>query len=233
MRRSAEFARREGPRRRPRGDLGGARTAGGRRRGRPSRRGSTNHPKSFRGRQRLAARLVARTEMAGGQGSLARLRRHSIPEYVGAENRLRAAGRRLQAARRDAAEEQAVLEELAALRRRRRRRPTCGSWSWTRPPATGRRVVRERARLLAVNPLIPAPYRQLARAAEQLDRRDEAHRRVPGPRPARRDRPGRGALPPGQAARARPARPAEARREVLKSLEEAPRFLDAHGSCST
>jgi tetratricopeptide (TPR) repeat protein len=82
-------------------------------------------------------------------------------------------------------------------------------------------------RLLAVNPLIPAPYRQLGRAAEHLGDLDEAitayrslamlddsdpafvHYRLAKllDQKGRRD---------------------EARREVLKSLEEAPRFLEAH-----
>ncbi len=43
-----------------------------------------------------------------------------------------------------------------------------------RRPATGAAWRKNARRLLAVNPLIPAPHRQLARAAEQLGERDEA-----------------------------------------------------------
>jgi tetratricopeptide (TPR) repeat protein len=88
-------------------------------------------------------------------------------------------------------------------------------------------LVRDGNRMLAVNPLIPAPYRRLAHASEQLGQVDEAlnayravvllddsdpadiHYRLARllQRQGKRD---------------------EARREVLKSLEEAPRFLDAH-----
>ena len=53
-------------------------------------------------------------------------------------------------------------------------RPTSGCWSSTRPPRTGTAVASDARRLLAVNPLIPAPYRQLARASEQLGEPDEA-----------------------------------------------------------
>ena len=88
-------------------------------------------------------------------------------------------------------------------------------------------VAKNAHRLLAVNPLIPAPHRHLAHAAEHLDRRDEAiaayrvlslldetdpaevHYRL--------------AKLLNQA-----GKKDEARREVLKSLEEAPRFLESH-----
>jgi len=88
-------------------------------------------------------------------------------------------------------------------------------------------LARDARRMLAVNPLTPAPHRQLARAAEKLGDRPEAvaayraltilddadpaevHFRL-----AKLLKEG------GQAD--------EARREALKSLEEAPRFLEAH-----
>ncbi len=88
-------------------------------------------------------------------------------------------------------------------------------------------MLRDADRLLAVNPLIPAPYRHLAAAAEQLgdaDRAIDAYRAV-----AMLDesdpsdvhyRLARLLMKQG--------RRDEARREVLKSLDEAPRFLDAH-----
>ena len=90
-----------------------------------------------------------------------------------------------------------------------------------------RGVAENARRLLAVNPLIPAPHRQLARAAEHLGERDEAltaYRALSlldDTDPA--DVHYRLAKLLHQA-----GKPDEARREVLKSLEEAPRFLDAH-----
>ncbi len=128
----------------------------------------------------------------------------------------------------DPAAERKVLEELAARD---------GDASAGLPAADGagrggRRLARpwpqNARRLLAVNPLIPAPHRQLARAAEQLGERDEAVDRLPRPGAARRHRPGRGPLPPGASCCSQAGKRDEARREVLKSLEEAPRFLDAH-----
>ena len=127
----------------------------------------------------------------------------------------------------DPAAEHKVLEELAmrdgdaspAYLRLMELDEAAGDW---------RGVAKNARRLLAVNPLIPAPHRQLARAAEQLGERDEALTAYRARRLARRHRPGRGALSPGQAPARRRASRDEARREVLRSLEEAPRFRDAH-----
>jgi tetratricopeptide (TPR) repeat protein len=88
-------------------------------------------------------------------------------------------------------------------------------------------LARDADRLLAINPLIPAPYRGLAHASEQLGRADEAltaYRAVvmlddtdPAETHYRLAR-----------LLQKLGRRDEARREVLKSLDEAPRFLDAH-----
>ena len=125
--------------------------------------------------------------------------------------------------RSDSAAEHAVLEELAArdgdaapaYLRLMEMDEAAGNWEG---------VAKNANRLLAVNPLIPAPHRHLAHAAEHLGRRDEAiaayralsllddtdpaevHYRL--------------AKLLSQA-----GKKDEARREVLKSLEEAPRFL--------
>lgn len=88
-------------------------------------------------------------------------------------------------------------------------------------------LARDARRLLAVNPLIPAPYRELALAAEHLGEPDEAmgaYRAV-----AMLD----DSDPAGvhyhlAKLLSQAGKHDEARREVLKSLEEAPRFLDAH-----
>ena len=82
-------------------------------------------------------------------------------------------------------------------------------------------------RFLAVNPLIPTPHRQLARAAEHLGERDEAltaYRAV-----ALLDDTDPAEVHYHLAKLLRQAgKPQEARREVLRSLEEAPRFREAH-----
>jgi tetratricopeptide (TPR) repeat protein len=182
------------------------------------------HPKSFRGRQRLAVRLVAEKKWPEAKSALLDLKA-LYPQYVGPENAyvLLAA---VYKQRSDVAAEHAVLEELAmrdgdaapAFLRLMQLDEAAGAWEG---------VLKNAYRLLAVNPLIPAPHRHLARAAEHLGRRDEAiaayralaqldetdpaevHYRLANllSLAGKRD---------------------EARREVLKSLEEAPRFLDAH-----
>ena len=66
-------------------------------------------------------------------------------------------------------------------------------------------VARNARRFLAVNPLVPAPHRELARAAGALGERDEALDGLPRARAARRHRPGRSPLPPGETAAQTPA----------------------------
>jgi tetratricopeptide (TPR) repeat protein len=182
------------------------------------------HPRSFWGWRRLAARLVKEEKWPRAKDALEKLK-GLYPEYVGPENAyvmLATVYRRLS----DPAAEHQVLEELAArdgsaspvLLRLMELDETAGDW---------RGLAKDARRLLAVNPLIAAPYRQLARAAEHLGEPDEAmtayravvmlddtdpaeiHYRLAKllDQKGQRD---------------------EARREVLKSLEEAPRFLEAH-----
>ena len=196
---SPQFARAKAEARRPRTRPGRSPTCRPTRTRRPSTAWLETHPKSFRGRQRLAARLVAEREVAARPRRPCSKLKALYPEYVGPENAY-------------------VL--LAAVYRQtvRRRRRSTRSWrSWRRATATPapaylrlmeldeaagdwEGVARNARRLLAVNPLIPAPHRQLARAAEQLGRPRRGDRRLPRPGPARRDRPGRGPLPPGEAA---------------------------------
>jgi Tfp pilus assembly protein PilF/DNA-binding SARP family transcriptional activator len=182
------------------------------------------HPKSFWGWRRLGARLVAEEKWQAAKEVLEKLK-GLYPEYTGPENAyvlLATVYRRLS----DTAAEHKVLEELAArdgdaspaYLRLMELDEAAGDW---------RGMAKAARRLLAVNPLVPTPHRQLARAAEQLGERDEAvaayralallddtdpadvHYRL-----AKLLRQG--------------GKSAEARREVLKSLEEAPRFLDSH-----
>jgi tetratricopeptide (TPR) repeat protein len=182
------------------------------------------HPKSFWGLRRLGARLVTEEKWERAREVLETLKR-LYPEYVGTEN---AYVLLANVARQTAnpAAEHAILEELAArdgdataaYLRLLELDAAAGDW---------RNLARNARRLLAVNPLIPAGHRQLARAAEHLGDNAEAvaayralvllddtdpaevHYRL--------------ATLLRQAGKLQ-----EARREVLKSLEEAPRFLEAH-----
>ncbi len=183
-----------------------------------------NHPKNFSGRQRLASRLLAERKWPEGKAVLLELKA-LYPEYVGPENAYVLLAYVYKQTN-DTAAEHAVLEELAgrdgdaapAYLRLMEMDEAAGNWEG---------VAKNANRLLAVNPLIPAPHRHLAHAAEHLDRRDEAiaayralallddtdpaevHYRL--------------AKLLNQA-----GKKDEARREVLKSLDEAPRFLESH-----
>jgi tetratricopeptide (TPR) repeat protein len=182
------------------------------------------HPTSFPGRRRLAARLVEEGQRERAKAAIETLRA-MYPEYIGPDNAYMlsaALARKLS----DSKGERQALEDLVA-------RDGSASPAYLRlleleeAAADWPAVTRDARRLLAINPLIPAPYRRLARASEQLGQVDEAltayravailddsdpadvHYRLARllQRQGKRD---------------------EARREVLKSLEEAPRFLDAH-----
>lgn len=182
------------------------------------------HPKSFWGWRRLGARLVVEEKWVKAKEVLEKLK-GLYPEYVGADNAyllLATVYRRLK----DPTSEHKVLEELAmkegdaspAYLRLMAMDEAAGDW---------RGLAKNARRLLAVNPLIPAPHRSLARAAEQLGERDEAvtaYRAL-----AMLDDTDPAEVHYHLAKLLRQAgKPQEARREVLKSLEEAPRFLDAH-----
>ena len=182
------------------------------------------HPNSFRGWQLLATRLVSEEKWARAKEALEKMKA-LYPDYVGPENAyvmLAAVYRRLS----DPTAERKILEELAA-------RDGSASPAYLRmmdldeAAKDWSTLTKDARRLLAVNPLIPAPYRHLGRASEQLNDPDtamtayralailddtdpaEVHYRLAKllSQAGKRD---------------------EARREVLKSLEEAPRFLDAH-----
>ena len=116
-----------------------------------------NHPKSFRGRQRLAARLVAERKWPEAKAVLLELKA-LYPEYVGAGERLRAAGLRLQAHVRPRPRNtrswrnwrRATATPAPAYLRLMELDEAAGNWEG---------VARNAHRLLAVNPLIPAPHR--------------------------------------------------------------------------
>jgi tetratricopeptide (TPR) repeat protein len=182
------------------------------------------HPSSFRGLLGLAARLVAEKKWEAARVPLAKLEA-LYPEYVGADNAymLQATvARNLN----DPAAERAALEKLAArdagagpaLARLTELGAESGDW-----PA----VARDSRRYLAVNPLAPEPYRKLAEAAEKTGDREDAIRASRAL--ALLDESDPAGLHFRLARLLRDAgRADEARREVLKALEEAPRYREAH-----
>jgi tetratricopeptide (TPR) repeat protein len=182
------------------------------------------HPHSFEGRRRLAARWVVEQKWQNAKESLESLKA-LYPEYVGPDNPyllLAIVFRKLP----DSAAEHRVLEELAmrdgdstaAYLRLMELDEAAGDW---------RGVAKNAQRFLAVNPLVPTPHRQLARAAEGLGEREvalTAYRAV-----ALLDDTDPAGVHFHLARLLRDAgKPQEARREVLRSLEEAPRFREAH-----
>jgi tetratricopeptide (TPR) repeat protein len=182
------------------------------------------HPASFPGLRRLGARLVAEEKWTEAKAVLERLKQ-VYPEYVGAENAyvlLATAHKRLS----DRAAEHAVLEDLAgrdgsagpAFLRLIELDESAGDWEG---------VARNARRMLAVNPLTPVPHRALGRAAEHLGRRDEALAAYRALALLDDTDPADIHFRLAQLLR-QAGKPAEARREVLKALEDAPRFRDAH-----
>jgi tetratricopeptide (TPR) repeat protein len=182
------------------------------------------HPKSFDGLRRLGARLVVEEQWSKAKYVLDELKR-LYPEYVGPDNAyllLAVVYRRLS----DAVGERKVLEELAmkdgdassAFLRLMEMDEAADDWE---------SVAKNARRFLAVNPLIAAPYLPLARAAEKLGKREEAimaYRAL-----VRLDETDIAGTHYHLARLLRDAgKSAEARREVLQSLEEAPRFRAAH-----
>jgi tetratricopeptide (TPR) repeat protein len=182
------------------------------------------HPRSFPGWRRLGAQVVFEEKWTKAKEVLEKLK-GLYPEYTGPQNAyllLATISRRLS----DAVAERKNLEDLAmrdgdassAFLRLMELAETAGDW---------RAVAQNARRLLAVNPLIPAPYRYLARAAEELGEREEAvaaYRALvlfdDADLAGVRYRLARLFQQNGK--------PREARREVLRSLEEAPRFREAH-----
>jgi tetratricopeptide (TPR) repeat protein len=182
------------------------------------------HPRSFAGLRRLAARYVTEEKWDRAREVLEQLKA-LYPEYVGAENAyvlLANVYKRTS----DRAGEHKILDELAArdgdasaaYLRLMELDEAAGNW---------RGVAENARRLLAVNPLIPAPHRQLARAAEHLGERDEAVTAYRALSMLDDTDPAEVHYRLAKLLH-QSGKPDEARREVLRSLEEAPRFLDAH-----
>ena len=182
-----------------------------------------DRPRSFLGRQRLAARLVAEGKWAEAKDAILSFRALD-PGYVGPENSY-AMLATVHAKLADPVAERATLVELAdrdgdalaAYLRLMELDEAAGDWQ---------ALASDARRALAVNPLIAAPHRGLARADEELDARAEA---VAEYRAAAAIDDADPADVHSRIARLlhRDGKPDEARREVLKSLDEAPRSLDA------
>jgi tetratricopeptide (TPR) repeat protein len=182
------------------------------------------HPNNFWGLQRYALRLLSERKWEAAQAPLKQLLA-LYPGDVGPNN----AYRLLAAAHRELGEtdrERAVLDQLASLDadaadvylRLMELQSAAEDWEG---------LVSTAERMLAVNPLVPAPHRHLARAAEELARPRQAINAY------------RALL------QLAPVDPAEvhyrlacllqqagdlqaARRHVLQALEQAPRFRAAH-----
>src|SRR5262249_12419209 len=181
------------------------------------------HPKSFHGWRLFAARLVQEGKLGRAKGAIKTLK-SMYPEYVGPENAymLQAALCRKQS---DPAGERQALEELVA-RGGSASPADLGLLELELASKDWKSAARDARRLLAINPLIPAPYRALAKASEQLGDPEgalEGYRAVvvlddsdPADIHYRLAR-----ILQGQGRRD------AARRGGLKSLEEAPRFQDA------
>jgi tetratricopeptide (TPR) repeat protein len=182
------------------------------------------HPKNFWAMQRLSLRLIKEQKWDEAESALQNFRQ-LYPEYIGGDNAYELLAVVYQKTRKTI-EESAVLEELAkrdadateAHERLIELYETSGNWS---------AAARHARNWLAVNPLTPAPHRALAKAAEHEKERSEAiaaYRAVL-----------RFGVPDASDVHYRLARLLDqngerdkARREVLKSLEEAPRFREAH-----
>jgi tetratricopeptide (TPR) repeat protein len=182
------------------------------------------HPNSFWGYRRLAARLVTEEKWSQAKEALERMK-GLYPEYTGPENAyvmLATVHRRLS----DPAAERKVLEEVAA-------RDGSASPAYLRlmelddKAQDWRALADDARRMLAVNPLVPAPYRYLTSAAEHLGDVDLA---ITANRALALLDDTDPALIHYRLARLldQKGQTAEAKREVLRSLEEAPRFADAH-----
>jgi len=183
-----------------------------------------DHPESFEGRKRLAAALTAEGKWAEAR-SMAEALKKLYPGYLGEDNPymlLATIARKTS----DPAAERSALEDLAArdgnaipaYLRLMEIEEAAGDW---------KAVARDSGRMLAANPLVPTPFRSLAKAAEKLNDREAAVAALKALAILDESDPAEiyfrlaRLLKDG-------GKPDEARREVLKSLEDAPRFLDAH-----
>ncbi len=181
------------------------------------------HPKNFDGLRRLGAKLVAEKKVTEAREALERFKT-MYPEYLGPDNAYALLATLAHGG--DAKSERAALAEWAskdgnafpALLRMSELDESASNW-----PA----VADDSQRLLAINPLRAEPHRRLALASEKLGKPADA---VIAYRAAAVLDESDPAGTHYRLARLlqQVGNTNEARREVLKSLENAPRFLDAH-----
>jgi len=174
--------------------------------------------------QRLAAQFVREEKWALAAENAVKLK-ELYPEYLGSDNayEILSAAYRMTA---ESAKERAVLEEWAV-------RESAAGPAYTRlaelaeKEGDWRNAAKNAKRQLAVNPLIPGPYRVLARASEELGDRQEsiaAYRAL-----LRLGEPDEANIHYRLAGLLKKNGEREsAKRELLRSLEIAPRFLEAH-----
>ena len=182
-----------------------------------------DHPNNYAGLQRLAEQLIADGQFQAAKEPLQRMR-ELYPDYAdtgGALKRLAELHSKLG----ETVEERSVLEKLAeltdddptALARLLELTSQAGEWEATRKYAT---------RWLAINPLVPAPHRSAAEAAEKLGDHDlaiQSYRAMLAMSPfdpadihlkLANSLKGAGDLP-------------NAKRHAMLALEETPRYRDA------
>ena len=182
------------------------------------------HPHNFDGLRRYAQQLIEARRWDEAKKVLQKLI-DLCPDYVGADNPyalLAVVSRETK----DTDQEKSMLEHLASRTsddtdvylRLMELSATEQDWE---------SVARNADRMLAVNPLVPAPHRYRSEAAEKLNDRTGGQRVVSGAAGNGPRRPGRASLPTGHHLHAQ-AQDDEAQRHVLMALEEAPRYRDAH-----
>jgi hypothetical protein len=182
------------------------------------------HPKSFLGLRLLAAKLVSEADWPKAKAAIEKLRL-ADPEYLGEDNAyvlLAAVCRKTS----DPIGERSALEALVSREgsaapiylRLMELEEASSDWKG---------LARDARRMLAVNPLVPAPHRALAKASEQLSQDADALASYQALAILDESDPADTHFRLAKML-AKLGQKAEARREVLKSLEEAPRFLDAH-----
>lgn len=182
------------------------------------------NPKNFWALQWLAQQAIEQQDWSAAKQRLETLI-EGFPEFVAAGNAyqsLAAIHRRLE----EEAAERATLDQLAE--RSADAIPTYLRLLELHAADENWAAVAENAdRVLAVNPLIREPYRQLARAAEKLDRPEHAIRACQALLQLDPADPAGTHFQLAQLLYAQQQTDA-AKRHVLMALEEAPRFLDAH-----
>jgi tetratricopeptide (TPR) repeat protein len=183
----------------------------------------SKHPKSFWGLTQRARKLLAEKKWTEAQ-ALAQQLVDSYPESTGADSAyilLAKAYRGLE----KPDQERATLLKLARLDAEavesyaRLMELDSTAQDWTA-------VSRDAQRYLAVNPLVPLPYRFLAQAAERLGKDSEsigAYQTL-----LLLDPPDPADLHYRLARLLYKSKEPSAKRQVLEALEEAPRFRDAH-----